>query len=92
MAGIKTKQIWGCPLVRSLQNGGEKLGGGGGLGDAGSIIAHKAKKKTSFYWRNRLLKNRVGMLVIFFLKPSSMPIYTPYPVYIFIKHRKYRQK
>ena len=52
----------------------------------------KAQRNKLLYWRNSLLKNRVGRSVIFlFFFTRSMPIYTHIP-WIFIKHWKYRQK
>ena len=54
---------------------------------AASVPSIRPKKKLLFYWRNGLLKNRVGRLVnyffFFFFLPSNMPIYTHIPcVYI----------
>ena len=40
-------------------------------------------KAKELYWRNRLLKNRVGTcrLLIFFLHPAVCPFIHTYPVY-----------
>ena len=40
------------------------------------------------YWRNRLLKNRVGRSVICFFYPAVCSFIHTYPVYIFIKTEK----